>query len=57
VTLNLTDAQLASALENGYTFTIKGVEFNDRKILLVVRDHATGAAGSLLITLPKESQK
>jgi VWFA-related protein len=57
VTLNLTDAQLASALENGYTFTIKGVEFNDRKILLVVRDHATGAAGSLLITLPKESEK
>jgi VWFA-related protein len=57
VTLDLTDAQFAWALEQGYTFTIKGVEFNTRKILLVVRDHATGAAGSLLVTLPNESDK
>ena len=57
VTLNLTDAQFASALENGYTFTIKGVEFDTRKIRLVVRDRATGAAGSLLVTLPNESEK
>jgi VWFA-related protein len=54
--LDLTDAQFASALENGYTFTIKGVEFDTPKILLVVRDHATGAAGSLLVTLPNESE-
>ncbi|HEY4363446.1 MAG TPA: VWA domain-containing protein [Bryobacteraceae bacterium] len=51
VTINLTDAQLAKALESGYPLGLTGVQSETGEVRVVVRDRATGAAGSLRVPL------
>jgi VWFA-related protein len=47
--VNLTDEQLAKALENGFPVMVTGAEPESGEIRVVVRDRATGTAGSLRI--------
>ncbi len=49
VSINLTDADLAAALENGFTCVFGGIQADSGEIRLVVRDRATGIAGSLRV--------
>jgi VWFA-related protein len=49
VAVNLTDEQLAKALENGFPVMVAGAEPLSGEIRVVVRDRATGTAGSLRI--------
>jgi hypothetical protein len=53
VSINLTGPELAEALENGFTLVVKGVESESDKIRVVVRDRATGVAGSVRIPIPQ----
>lgn len=53
VAIDLTDDQLASALDNGLNFVFKGVESGASGIRILVRDTATGAAGSLRVPITK----
>jgi hypothetical protein len=53
VAINLTDPQLADALEHGFTLLAQAVESNSDKIRVVVRDLATGVAGSIRIPVPQ----
>jgi hypothetical protein len=47
--VNLTEEQLGKALENGFPVMVAGVEPQSGGIRVVVRDRATGTAGSLLV--------
>lgn len=47
--VNLTDEQLAKALENGFPVMVAGAEPQLGEIRVVVRDRATGTAGSLRV--------
>jgi hypothetical protein len=47
--VDITDEQLAEALENGFTVVVKGAESESGEIRVVVRDRATGIAGSLQV--------
>lgn len=49
--VNLTDEQLAKALEGGYPVMVAGAEPVSGEIRVVVRDRATGTAGSLRIAV------
>lgn len=49
VNVDLTDQQLADKLESGFHLLAEGVTPDSGEIRLVVRDRATGAAGSLRI--------
>jgi hypothetical protein len=49
--LNLTDQQLAEALENGLALNLAGARPDGGEIRVVVRDRATGVAGSLRIPI------
>ena len=49
--IGLTDQQLASALSNGFSMMIPDVEVPGANLRLVVRDPATGLAGSVRIPL------
>ena len=53
VAVNLTDVQLVDALENGFTRVVTGVEPELGEIRVVVRDRATGTAGSLRVPVAK----
>ena len=53
ITLSLSDEQLAKGLDSGFTLAVKGVESDSDKIRVVVRDRATGVAGSLRIPVPQ----
>jgi VWFA-related protein len=53
VAVNLTDEQLAKGLENGFDVAMTGVPSESDEIRVVVRDRATGIAGSLRIPVPK----
>jgi hypothetical protein len=52
--LNLTDQQLAEALENGLAVNLAGARSNSGEIRVVVRDRSTGVAGSLRIPIAKD---
>ena len=47
--VDLTDEQLAKALENGFPVKVAGAEPESGEIRVVVRDRATGTAGSLRV--------
>jgi len=47
--VNLTEDQLGKALENGFPIRVAGAEPESGEIRVVVRDRATGTAGSLRI--------
>jgi len=47
--VNLTDEQFAKALENGFPVKVAGAEPESGEIRVVVRDRATGTAGSLQV--------
>ncbi len=51
VAVDLTQQQLAGALENGFTGSVNGVESASGEIRVAVRDRATGAAGSVRIPI------
>ena len=51
IDIDLTDAQLAGVLKTGYELMATGVEASGNAIRVVVRDSATGVAGSLKIPL------
>jgi Ca-activated chloride channel homolog len=53
VAVNLTDEQLAETLENGFNVSLTGARSQSDEIRVVVRDQATGIAGSLRIPIPK----
>jgi VWFA-related protein len=53
VAVDLTDKQLAQALESGYPISISGAEPMLGEIRVVVRDRATGIAGSLRVPVAK----
>jgi len=52
--VNLTEEQLGKALENGFPVMVAGVEPLSGEIRVVVRDRATGTAGSLLVPVAKQ---
>jgi VWFA-related protein len=52
--VSLTDGQLVKALESGYKIALIGAEPENGEIRVVVRDRATGAAGSLRIPIAKQ---
>jgi VWFA-related protein len=52
--LDITEAQLAQALEQGYVVNVSGVNAGPGDIFVSVRDRATGAAGSLRIPLARQ---
>ncbi len=52
--VNLTDEQLAKALENGFPVRVSGAEALSGEIRVVVRDRATGTAGSLRVPVTKQ---
>ena len=52
--VNLTEEQLAKALENGFPVKVAGAEPESGEIRVVVRDRATGTAGSLRIPVAKQ---
>ena len=54
VAVNLTSEQLGNALENGLTRIVKGIESDMGEIHVVVRDRATGMAGSLRVPVATE---
>jgi len=54
IALSLSDEQLAKGLDIGFTLAVKGVESESDKIRVVVRDRATGVAGSLKIPVEKQ---
>jgi hypothetical protein len=54
VAVNLTDDQLAKALESGFPVKLAGAESEAGEIRVVVRDRATGTAGSLRVPVPKQ---
>jgi VWFA-related protein len=49
VHIDFPEAQLPKALETGYTLTIGGIPAQSGELRVLVRDQATGAAGSLRI--------
>jgi VWFA-related protein len=49
IRINLTDAQLAEGLKTGYSTTLTGFDTAPDSLRVLVRDPATGAAGSLKI--------
>ncbi len=53
VAVDLTDEQLVDKMQNGYSLLATGVESDRGEIRMVVRDRATGAAGSLRIPVSK----
>jgi VWFA-related protein len=53
VAVDLTDKQLAEALENGLPVSITGAQSESGEIRVVVRDRATGVAGSLRVPVAK----
>ena len=53
VPVDLTEEQLVDALGSGLTGGVTGVESESGEIRVVVRDRATGVAGSVRIPLPK----
>ena len=54
VAVDLTDEQLAEALEKGFNITVTGAESEMGEIRVVVRDRATGIAGSLRVPVAKQ---
>ena len=52
--INLTDEQLAKALEDGFPVKVAGAESQSGEIRVVVRDRATGTAGSLRIPVAQQ---
>jgi hypothetical protein len=54
VAVNLADEQLARALENGFPVMVAGAEPQSGEIRIVVRDRATGTAGSLQVPVVKQ---
>jgi len=52
--VNLTDEQLAKALENGFPIRVAGAEPESGEIRVVVRDRATGTSGSLRVPVAKQ---
>jgi len=52
--VKLTDEQLAKALENGFPVKVAGAEPESGEIRVVVRDRATGTAGSLLVPVTRQ---
>ena len=54
VAVNLADGQLAKALENGFPVRVAGAEPESGEIRVVVRDRATGTAGSLRVPVAKQ---
>jgi hypothetical protein len=53
ITLALSDEEFALGRESGFTLALNGVEAASGEIRIVVRDRATGVAGSLRIPLPQ----
>jgi VWFA-related protein len=53
VAVNFTDEQLAKALENGFPVKVAGAEPESGEIRVVVRDRATGTAGSLRVPVAR----
>ena len=53
VAVDLTDEQLAKALEKGFNVSMTGAKSESGEIRVVVRDRTTGIAGSLRIPVPK----
>jgi VWFA-related protein len=51
IAVDLTDEKFAEALEHGYTVSVFGAESESGEILLVIRDHAAGTAGSLRVPI------
>jgi|SRR5579863_3484256 len=51
--IELTDKSLAEALESGFNLVIKGAEPESGEIRVVVRDRATGIAGSVRVPVAK----
>jgi VWFA-related protein len=54
VPVDLTEERLAKALENGLKIAVRGVEAESGGIRVVVRDRASGTAGSLRIPVAKQ---
>ncbi len=54
VAVDLTDKQLAGALDAGFPVSITGAQAESGEIRVVVRDRATGIAGSLRIPAAKQ---
>ena len=54
VAINLGDEQLQKALENGFPVMVAGAEPQSGEIRVVVRDRATGTAGSLLVPVAQQ---
>jgi VWFA-related protein len=57
VAFNLTEQQLADALENGFSRLLTGVEPQLGEIRVVVRDRSTGVAGSVRVPVGKASKE
>jgi VWFA-related protein len=53
VAIDLTDSQLADTLKTGYSLMALGVEPDAGEIRMVVRDRATGVAGSLRLRVER----
>jgi VWFA-related protein len=53
IAIDLTDSQLADKLKTGYSLFAQGVESDAGEIRMVVRDRATGVAGSLRVRVDK----
>lgn len=53
ITLSLTDEQFATGRDSGFTLVVKDVEAASGETRIVVRDRATGVAGSLRIPVPQ----
>ncbi len=54
VAVDLTDKQLAEALEKGFPVAVTEAELESGEIRVVVRDRATGIAGSLRVPVEKK---
>ncbi len=53
IALDLTSAQLADALEHGFTLLLKGVKPESGEIRIAIRDQATGVAGTVRIPVAR----
>jgi VWFA-related protein len=53
VQVDLSPDQLEKALETGYTLDVGGLDAQPGEIRVIVRDRATGTAGSLRISVPR----
>jgi hypothetical protein len=53
VRLSMSAKELADSLENGYTIIFSGIRAAEGNVRVVVRDPATGLAGSLTLPLPR----